>query len=280
MRLDQSSQESLAGELSSQVLRIRKELAGRMNGMIAMSPTSVMLKDGTVTKQDTFDPDAVRRFLGGVVSRLDGWSAHDISESKNEDVRRIFVKFDVSEGSYRLSGHLSLQYHVLLYYKPDHKVMECQRELAEIMGATEDVRQKMSYVGDRIVSNRLREMGHGDLDHQELFELLYHSDSAREDIYDEISYTAGSAHADMERRKSELLKELDDLLIETYQTSQVLIDDIRLVAGEEGYLCTFDLEHVKDGVSQGLFDVRRVPERVGAALRRRLEQALEATRLA
>ena len=44
---------------------------------------------------------------------------------------------------------------------------------------------------------------------------------------------------------------LDNLLVETYQTTPVLIDDTRLVTGEEGCLCTFDLEFVKNKAKEG-----------------------------
>ena len=51
---------------------------------------------------------------------------------------------------------------------------------------------------------------------------------------------------------------MDSLLIETYQTSSVLIDDTRLVAGEEGCLCTLDIEFIKNNNREGLFDPRKM----------------------
>ena len=55
-----------------------------------------------------------------------------------------------------------------------------------------------------------------------------------------------------------MFKELDSLLIETYQTSSVLIDDPRLVSGEEGCLCTLDIEFIKNNNREGLFDPRKM----------------------
>ena len=55
------------------------------------------------------------------------------SISNNEDIRRIFSKFEIMEGNYLLSGHLSIQFHVLLYCRPDQRVLDCQKELSEIV---------------------------------------------------------------------------------------------------------------------------------------------------
>ena len=33
---------------------------------------------------------------------------------------------------------MSIQFHVLLYYKPDYRVIECQKELSEIIEETKD----------------------------------------------------------------------------------------------------------------------------------------------
>ena len=35
-----------------------------------------------------------------------------------------------------ISGHISLQFHVLLFYKPLQRVIDCQKELAEILDST------------------------------------------------------------------------------------------------------------------------------------------------
>ena len=50
-------------------------------------------------------------------------------------------------------------------------------------------------------------------------------------------------------------KALDDLLLETFQTSPVLIDEQKLVNGEEGCLCNIDIEHFENNSKHGLFDL-------------------------
>ena len=83
----------------------------------------------------------------------------------------------------------------------------------------------------------------------------------------------------MVKTKSDLVKELDNLLIETYQTSTVLIDDAKLVTGEEGCLCTFDIEYVKGGIKEGLFDPRKISEPTKKNLENRLNEVLMSVKI-
>ena len=69
-----------------------------------------------------------------------------------------------------------------------------------------------------------------------------------------------------------MIKELDSLLIETYQTSSVLIDDSKLVSGEEGCLCTLDIEFIKNNNREGLFDPRKMSNTVKDNILKKLEQ--------
>ena len=72
-----------------------------------------------------------------------------------------------------------------------------------------------------------------------------------------------------------MIKELDSLLIETYQTSSVLIDDSKLVSGEEGCLCTIDIEFIKNNNREGLFDPRKMSNTVKDNILKKLEQLQE-----
>jgi hypothetical protein len=59
---------------------------------------------------------------------------------------------------------------------------------------------------------------------------------------------------DVKDKKNKLFKKLDNLLLETFHTTPVIIDEQKLVNGEEGCLCNIDLEYVEDGAKQGLVD--------------------------
>ena len=97
-----------------------------------------MMGDSTVTEQKTFDPKEISDYFQKINNNLDKWSTQNVSITNNEDLRRIFTKFEIMEGNYLISGHLSLQFHVLLYYKPEQRVIECQKELADIVDLTKN----------------------------------------------------------------------------------------------------------------------------------------------
>ena len=235
----------------------------------------VMLGDATITEQKTFDPEFVRRYYEKIIKKLDDWTLQGVSISHNEDLRRIFTKFEIQEDNYLISGHLSVQYHVLLFYKPDQRVVECQKELARIVDITTNKEQEMSDNHDQLVLDKLKEKGYKDFDHQKLFEIFFENDQLREQIVKEIEEKSDVNFQELQKRKKDIIKELDELLVETYQTSPVVIDDAKLVTGEEGCLCTLDIEFVKNGIKEGLFDPRKISESTKDKIEKRIVEILE-----
>ncbi len=258
MRIGSRSSDAFMSELGDLNERIQEGFVARMKVHTRSVPLKVMLGDATVTEQMTFDPGLVQGYFKGIIQKLEGWSVQDLTTTNNEDIRRIFAKFETKVGNYLLSGHVSIQFHVLLYYRTDHRVVEAQKELSEIMDVTKKREAALADQSDQFVLNRLRESGYADLDHERLFEVLFENDSLREKIYSEIHDSADEDFQRMAKKKQDLFDELDSLLVETYQTSSVLIDDARLVTGEEGCLCTFDLEFVKNNTREGLFDPKKI----------------------
>jgi hypothetical protein len=237
-----------------------------------MVEVKVMMGDSTVTEQKTFDPKSVSDYFQNVSKNLKDWSLQDVSISNNEDIRRIFTKFEIVEGNYLISGHISIQFHVLLYYKPEQRVIDCQKELSKIIDLTKNKQKELSDNSDQLVLNKLKELGYKDFDHQNLFEIFYKNDELREKIFTEIENDAGVDFKELSDKKTKLFNELDTFLVETYQIVPVLIDDTRLVAGEEGCLCSFDLEFVKNGNREGVFDPRKLSETTKVNISKRLEE--------
>jgi len=243
-----------------------------MTELTKMIDVKVMMGDSTITEQKTFDPKLITDYFQKINDSLHDWSLQDVSITNNQDIRRIFTKFEIREGNYLLSGHLSLQFHVLLYYKPIQRVIDCQKELAVIVDSTKNKQEQLADNSDQIVLNKLKEMGYKDFDHQKLFEVFYENDEFREKVFTEIQKDAGVDFQELSEKKNTLFKELDSLLLETYQTSSVLIDDPRLVAGEEGCLLTLDLEFIKNNNREGVFDPRKISESVKTNILKRLEE--------
>ena len=271
MRLGSRSPDEFIQLLNKKNDDIQKDFLAKMIEKTKITDVKVMMGDSTITEQKTFDPKEVSNYLENIIQKLDGWSLQNVSTTNNEDLRRIFTKFEITEGNYLISGHLSIQFHVLLFYKPVQRVIDSQKELAEILDSTKKQELDLSNNSDQFVLNKLKEMGYKDFDHQKLFEIFYEDEEFSKKVYAEIEKESSEEFKKLTEKKNELIKELDSLLIETYQTSSVLIDDTRLVAGEEGCLCTLDIEFIKNNNREGLFDPRKMANNVKENILKKLE---------
>ncbi|MCH7876642.1 MAG: hypothetical protein IIA20_00105 [Thaumarchaeota archaeon] len=272
MRLGTKSHNDFIQQLNQKNERIQKLFISKIIDLTKVVDVKVMMGDSTVTDQKTFEPKQIMDYFQKINNNLEDWSLQDVSITNNEDIRRIFTKFEIMEGNYLISGHLSIQFHVLLYYKPDQRVLDCQKELSEIVDLTKNNEQIISDNSDQFVLNKLKEMGHKDFDHQKLFEIFYENDEFTEKIYTEIKKDAGVNFEELSEKKIKLFNELDSLLIETYQITSGLIDDAKLISGEEGCLYTLDLEFVKNKNREGLFDPRKISDTVKEHILKRLDQ--------
>jgi hypothetical protein len=258
VRLGSRSPDEFIQLLNKKNETIQQDLLAKILELTNTVDVKVMMGDSTITEQKTFDPKQVINYLEKLNKNLIDWSLQDVSITNNEDLRRIFTKFEITEGNYLISGHISLQFHVLLFYKPLQRVIDCQKELAEIVDTTKNKETELSDNSDQFVLNKLKEMGYKDFDHQKLFEVFYDDEEFSKKVYAEIEKDSGEEFKKLIEKKNKLFKELDSLLVETYQTSAVLIDDPRLVSGEEGCLCTLDIEFIKNNNREGLFDPRKM----------------------
>ncbi len=272
MRLGSRTPDKFIELLNDKIKSIQSTYLCKITELTDAASIKVMMGDATVTEQKTFDPKNVSDYFQRIDSMLKEWSLQDISTTNNQDTRRIFTKFEIKEGNYVLSGHLSLQFHVLLYYTPTQRVIDCQKELADIIDMTKNTQAQFSDNSDQTVLDKLKEMGYKDFDHQKLFEVFYENDEFREKVFAEIQKDAGVNFQELAEKKTKLFSELDSLLIETYQTSPVLIDDSRLVSGEEGCLLTLDIEFLKNNSRDGVFDPRKMPDAIKENIKRRIKE--------
>jgi|TARA_B100001105_G_scaffold35510_1_gene25013 MinD-like ATPase involved in chromosome partitioning or flagellar assembly len=275
MRLGSRTPDEFIQLLNKKNEIIQNEFLTKILELTKMINVKVMMGDSTITEQKTFDPKQLTNYLERISQKLTEWSLQDVSTTNNEDLRRIFTKFEINEGNYLISGHMSLQFHVLLFYKPLQRVIDCQKELANIVDATKNKETELSDNSDQFVLNKLKEMGYKDFDHQKLFEVFYEDEEFSKKVYAEIEKDSGEEFKKLTEKKNELFKELDSLLVETYQTSSVLIDDTRLVAGEEGCLCTLDIEFIKNNNREGLFDPRKMSNTVKENILKKLDNLEE-----
>jgi hypothetical protein len=154
--------------------------------------------------------------------------------------------------------------------------MKKQKELSDFMDMTKKQEGELTEKSDHVILEKLRAEGYKDLDTQNLFEIFYNDDKIREKIMNEIDLQTDGDLQKISQRKENLLKELDDLLLETYQMEPILIDEARLVTGEEGCVCNIDIEMIENGQKGGLFDSNQVSSSTKEKISILIDQVLEA----
>ena len=246
----------------------------RVKTLTKMIPLKVMLGDGTVSEQESFDPALIRQFYDNMLGKLPKWINRGVSLTTDQDLRRSFIKFEVKEGHYLLSAHMSLQYHAFLFYKPDGKVIQTLQELAELTDKIKDLQEKIKPEGDKLVEQMLKQRGYESMDHQKLFEVLFENDEITKNISEALQFTEFKIN-DLIKRRDILFQDLDAMLIEVYHTMPVMIDEMKMIAAEEGCLCNFNLEYIKNNSSEGNFNPTRMSTKVKNDLLKRMDDLIK-----
>lgn len=230
------------------VQRAEQEYLEAIRPAIAMQKADAMLGDGTVTQADTFDPQNVQAFYQRLAKSLDGWAFSGILKSATEDLHRLYCQFTKEVGKYHVSGYFGVQFHVLPYYRVDKRVIEIQKDLAKIADDATSVFKNMTGAADKALAAELEKRGYANMEFQELFTKMFDDEKLIAEL-DEKAAAVESQFPEFEemgKRKNRLFAELNDLLIELYQTSPVSIDYNRLMQGEEGVTTYFDIETIKN----------------------------------
>ena len=272
MRIGSKSENEFFLKLNERNEIIQENFLKLISNATKTVDTKVMLGDSTVKDVNTFDPKNVENLFNNVINSLNDWESQGISYSYNDDVRRIFTKLEVRENNYVISMHVSLQFHVLLYYKPVQKVIDLQKELSENIDKTGTSDSKYTDEGNKIILQKLQDLGYDKINEQNLFELFYNDENLSKILSEKIEGSQENEIIEFNNRKKDLLNQLDNLLLETFQTSLVLIDEQRLVNGEEGCLCNIDLEHIENNSKQGLFDLDSLDKQSQEKIETRINQ--------
>ena len=104
MRLGTRSPNEFIQLLNEKNNLIQKSFLSKISDMTKMIDAKVMLGDATVSEQKTFDPKLVMDYFQNISKNLKDWSIQDVTISNNEDLRRIFLKFEIMEGNYLISA--------------------------------------------------------------------------------------------------------------------------------------------------------------------------------
>ena len=274
MRIGNPANNEFFLELNQINEKIQDEFLKKITYETRTVDCNVMLGDSTTKNVQTFDIKNMETFFGHFDSKLSGWNSQGVTYSTDEDLRRIFTKSEFRIGDYILSLHVSLQYHVLLYYKPIQKVIELQKKLAELIDNNENSGSKYEDEGDRLIIEKLNELGYKDMPKQELFELFYNDEKLAMRIKKMIDESQPEL-VDIQGKKNQLFKELDNLLLETFHTTSIIIDEQKLVNGEEGCLCNIDLEYIDNGAKQGLVDSSLINNEIKSQIKQGVKKILD-----
>ena len=276
MRLGSKTDDEFLIKLNKKNSQIQSIFHGKIKEIAKKHLIDVMMQDGIVKKQETFDVEKIHQVYNGFANRLQDWTLDGISSTNDEGIRRNFIKLNTNADNCKISLHLSIQYHVILFYQPNYEVMKKQKELSDFMDMTKKQEGELTEKSDHVILEKLRAEGYKDLDTQNLFEIFYNDDKIREKIMSEIELQTDGDLQKISQRKENLLKELDDLLLETYQMEPILIDEARLVTGEEGCVCNIDIEMIENGQKSSLFDSNQVSSNTKEKISILVDQVLEA----
>jgi hypothetical protein len=208
---------------------------------------NVMLGDGSITQSDTFEPQKVISFFQCLTDSLKEWTTTGISSSNTDDLRRIYCQFTQEVGKYHLYGYFGIQFHALSYYITDKRIIQIQRELANIVDKANETFKLISGKGNDIVHKELESAGNAEMGFEELFITLFEDKNLLERLERKALLVEQDfpEFKEMHNRKVQLFAELDKLVIELYQISPVLMDYDKLMQGEEGVTTYFDVEVIK-----------------------------------
>ncbi len=276
MRLGIKTDDEFFIKLNAKNIQIQNKFLEKIKKLAEKQSVDVMLQDGVVKKQETFDVEKIHQIYNSIVERLDTWTLEGISTTNDEGIRRNFIKLNTNVDNCIISLHLSIQYHVILFYQPKYEVIKKQKELSDFMDETKKQEDELTEKTDHVILEKLMAKGYKNLNTQNLFEILYKDDKIREKIMNETELQTDGDLQKINQHKENLLKALDDLLLETYQMVPILIDDARLVTGEEGCVCNIDIERIENNQKSGLIDSKKISSGTKEKISALVDQVLTA----
>jgi len=246
MRFPINDGDNFATEVNIAFRIIRDTYLLSIKPEIEMRKVSAMLGDGSVTQIDSFEPQGVIEFYQRLIGSLRGWVSTGIFRSQTDDLHRIYCQFSQVVGQYRVHSYFGIQYRALPYYQVDKRVIEIQKELAQMDGEAGNTFMSVATRGNHIVQKELERIGYAQVGFEELLAKLFRNERLVADLEEKVAALENEfpKFRELSNKKNQLFSELNDLLIELCQISPVLIDYNKLMQGEEGVVTYFDIDKV------------------------------------
>lgn len=263
--------------------RVQEAFLDAIKPSIALRHENAMLGDGTITQADTFDLQKVENFFQRLGYALEGWTFSGILKSATEDIHRLYCTLTRETDKFYMSVYFGIQFHVLLYYRVDTRVIDIQKELMKIEEIAASVSDNMTHAADKLLAAELEKRGFNNLGLDELFVRMFEDERLVEQLSEKTAVVEDEflEIRDARTKKSELLSKLKTQLIEFYRTSPVLIDYNRLMQGEEGVTNYFDiyvLKNKKTKRREAFLDTAKIKEAATDTLSREIGAVEEVLR--
>jgi hypothetical protein len=248
MRIPFRADDYFSNEVNSAFEHVKDAYLDGAKICLETSERPVMLGDGSISKSTTFDLSKIIAYFEKLSDSSDGWASSGVSKSNTDDLHRVYFQISQHFSKYHVYGFFGIQFHTLPYYRVNKRVIEIQKELSQIAEKAQNLFLLLSERGNTMVLHELQKLGYSELESEELFTKLFED----QEFFRALELKAQGLEEQlpefeqMRMSKIRLYSELNDLLIEVYQISPVLIDYNRMMQGEEGLVTYFDVETIRN----------------------------------
>jgi hypothetical protein len=248
MRLPLKGSDYFVKTVNEAVESINEEFVYFLKPKLQMKKVDVMLGDGTITTAETFDPKEISNEFRRILENLNNWIITDISESKTDDLHRLYFQITCNIDKFYIYGYFGIQFHVLHYYKLDKEVLRIQKELIKLNQDVSESFISLANKGNTIIEEELRKQGINNLPFEELFTKIYENNSLMNDLEQKTLNLEKRFPQlqDSENKREQLISQLNNMIIELYRILPVKIDYNRLMQGEEGIVSYLEIETIKN----------------------------------
>lgn len=248
MRLPLKGSDYFVKKINEAVETINEEFVYFLKPKLQMKKVDVMLGDGTITNAETFDPKEITNEFKRILENLNNWIVTDISNSKTEDLYRLYFQITCNIDKFYIYGYFGIQFHVLHYYKLDKEVIKIQKELIKLNQDVSESFISLADKGNKIIKEELRRQGINNLSFEELFAKIYENSNLMNNLEQKALKLEQRFPQiqDSENKREQLISQLNDMIIELYRITPVKIDYNGLMQGEEGIVSYFEIETIKN----------------------------------
>ncbi|HYZ95248.1 MAG TPA: hypothetical protein VE524_01390 [Nitrososphaeraceae archaeon] len=248
MRLPLKGSDYFVKKVNEVVETINEEFVYFLKPKLQMKKVDVMLGDGTITNAETFDPKEITNEFRRILENLNNWIVTDISNSKTEDLYRLYFQITCNIDKFYIYGYFGIQFHVLHYYKLDKEVIKIQKELVKLNQDVTESFISLADKGNAIIEDELRRQGINNLPFEELFVKIYENNNLMNNLEQKALKLEKRFPQlqDSDNKREQLISQLNDMIIDLYRITPVKMDYNGLMQGEEGIVSYFEIEIIKN----------------------------------